>query len=188
MIFRELRLAGVMRIEPQRIEDERGFFARSWCGQEFAAHGLNATIAQCSTSFTRRRGTLRGMHFQAEPYQEEKLVRCTRGALYDVVIDLRPASPTFGQHLCEVLTSANGLSLYVPKGLAHGFMTLEDETEVFYQISEPYRQESSRGVRWNDPAFGITWPMEVTVISDRDRNYPDWEGVRAAREQSVSTT
>jgi dTDP-4-dehydrorhamnose 3,5-epimerase len=179
MVFKELELAGAFRIEPQRIEDERGFFGRAFCQREFVARGLNTTIAQCSISFNSKRGTLRGMHYQAAPYEEDKLVRCTQGALYDVVIDLRPASPTFARHVAEALTADNRHILYVPKGCAHGFMTLEDDTEVAYQISEFYSPEHSRGVRWNDPAFGIAWPLEATVISERDRNYPDFDPCRA---------
>jgi dTDP-4-dehydrorhamnose 3,5-epimerase len=188
MIFKELRLAGAFRIEPQRIEDERGSFARVWCRGEFAARGLNTEIAQCSTSYNRRRGTLRGMHYQDAPCQEDKLVRCTRGALYDVIIDLRPTSATFRQHLAEVLTPANGHLLYIPKGCAHGFITLEDETEVAYQISQPYCQEYARGVRWNDPAFGIVWPLDITVISARDRGYPDFDRFRAVTDGRFSHT
>jgi dTDP-4-dehydrorhamnose 3,5-epimerase len=175
MIFNALELAGAFRIEPQRFEDERGFFARAWCQREFAARGLNTTIAQCSISFNQRRGTLRGLHYQEAPCHEDKLVRCTRGALFDVLLDLRPGSPTFGRHVAEVLTPDNGYLLYVPKGFAHGFITLEDYTEVAYQISEFHCPEHARGVRWNDPAFGIAWPLEVTVISERDRNYPDFD-------------
>jgi dTDP-4-dehydrorhamnose 3,5-epimerase len=180
MVFKELGLAGAFRIEPQRIEDERGFFARAFCQREFVAHGLNTTIAQCSISFNKQRGTLRGMHYQDAPYEEDKLVQCTRGALYDVLIDLRITSSTFKQHVAEVLTADNRHILYVPKGVAHGFITIEDDTEVSYQISEFYSPEHARGVRWDDPAFGIDWPLEVRVISERDRRYPDFDLWRGA--------
>jgi dTDP-4-dehydrorhamnose 3,5-epimerase len=175
MIFRETDLPGVFEIQIEPRVDERGFFARSWCKNEFEGAGLDAKLAQCSISFNARNGTLRGMHFQAAPYQETKLVRCTRGAIYDVVIDLRPDSPTFKQWTGVFLTAADRNMVYVPHGCGHGFLTLENETEVFYQISEFYNAESARGVRWNDPAFQIVWPSKVQVISDRDRMYPDFE-------------
>jgi len=178
MMFKELALGGAFRIEPERIEDQRGFFARAWCQREFAAHGLNTAVAQCSLSFNKQRGTLRGMHYQEAPCREGKLVRCTRGAVYDVIIDLRPGSPTLGHYVAEMLTADNHGILYVPEGFAHGFMTLEDDTEVAYQISEFYSAEHARGVRWNDPAFGIAWPLPVSVISERDCSFPDF-GVRA---------
>jgi dTDP-4-dehydrorhamnose 3,5-epimerase len=174
MTFLETKLAGVFEIclEPQ--VDERGFFARSWCQREFEAHGLNSRIVQCSISFNARKGTLRGMHDQAAPHAEAKVVRCTAGALYDVVIDLRPQSQTFKQWVAVTLTGENRHMLYVPEGCAHGFLTLADASEVFYQMSEFYHPEQSRGVRWNDPAFGIDWPEKVEVISERDQNYPDF--------------
>jgi dTDP-4-dehydrorhamnose 3,5-epimerase len=175
MIFKELGLAGAFRIEPRRIEDERGFFARAFCAREFEARGLDAAVAQCSISFNRHRGTVRGMHYQAAPHAEAKLVRCTRGGLYDVIIDLRPESPTFARHAAAVLTPDNRHMLYVPKGFAHGFMTIEDDTEIAYQISDFHAPGHARGVRWDDPVFAIEWPLPVTVISERDRNYPDFE-------------
>jgi len=175
MMFTEMKVKGAYLIEPQRLEDERGFFARTWCRQEFEAHGLNSRVAQCNISFNPKKGTLRGMHYQIKPYEETKLVRCTTGAIYDVVIDVRPESPSFRQHVGVMLTSGNRHMLYIPEGCAHGFITLEDNTEVSYQISEFYAPDHARGYRWNDPAFGIEWPMEVRVISDRDRNYPDFE-------------
>ncbi len=174
MIFRETDLPGVHEIQIEPRVDERGFFARSWCQNEFESNGLEAKLAQCSISFNARNGTLRGMHFQAAPHQETKLVRCTRGAIYDVVIDLRPHSRTFKQWTGIFLTAARRNMVYVPHGCGHGFLTLEDETEVFYQISEFYNAESSRGVRWNDSAFQIIWPAEVQVISERDRAYPNF--------------
>ena len=174
MIFRETKLAGAYLIEPERREDERGFFARTWCQEEFTKHGLEARLVQCSISFNRLRGTLRGMHYQAEPFPETKLVRCTQGAVYDVIVDLRPQSPTFKEHLSAILTSENRLMLYIPRLFAHGFLTLEDQSEVFYQMSDPYSPDHARGVRWDDPAFDIPWPEEPKVISARDRTYADF--------------
>lgn len=174
MIFTETPLKGAFIIEPERLEDERGFFARTWCQREFEAHGLNSRLVQCNISFNKKKGTLRGMHYQIAPYEEAKLVRCTQGAIYDVIIDLRPGSSTFKQYTAAVLTAQNHKMLYVPEGFAHGFLTLEDHTEVFYQMSEFYAPEYARGVRWNDPAFGVQWPAEVQIISDRDQNYPDF--------------
>ena len=176
MIFRELEIAGVYLLEPERHEDERGFFARTFCRREFSARGLEPAVAQCNVSFNRRRGTVRGMHYQAPPAEEVKLVRCTRGAIHDVVVDLRPGSPTFKRHLGIDLAAEDRASLYVPAGLAHGFQTLADATEVFYQMSELYDPSAARGVRWNDPAFAITWPEEITVISNRDLAFPEFEG------------
>ncbi len=176
MIFQETKLKGAYIVDIERREDDRGFFARSWCRREFEAHGLNPRIAQCDVSFNARKGTLRGMHYQVKPFEEAKLVRCTMGSLCDVIVDLRPGSPTFKKHLGVVLTAENRTMLYVPEGFAHGFLTLEDETEVHYQISEFYAPDHARGFRWNDPAFGIAWPADVTVISERDRNYPDFSG------------
>lgn len=175
MIFHDTKLTGVFEIEMDLNQDERGFFARSWCQKEFLEHGLNPRVVQCNVSFNERKGTLRGVHYQAAPDQEAKLVRCTRGRLYDVAVDLRPESTTFMQWVGTELTAANRRALYVPEGCAHGFLTLEDETEVFYQMTEFYHPEAARGIRWNDPAFGITWPGIVEVISDRDRAHPDFE-------------
>jgi dTDP-4-dehydrorhamnose 3,5-epimerase len=174
LIFKETPIAGAFVIEPERLADERGFFARTFCAEEFAKHGLEARVAQCSTSFNRRKGTLRGMHFQRPPHEECKLVRCTAGAVYDVLVDLRPGSATFRQWFGTELTADSGRAVYVPRGLAHGFLTLADDTEVLYQISEFYDPASADGVRWNDPAFGIDWPGQVRVISPRDRSYPDF--------------
>ncbi len=173
VIFRETALPGAYVLEPERREDERGFFARTWCRQEFEARGLDARLVQCSVSFNRRRGTLRGLHFQAPPREEPKVVRCTRGSLFDVVVDLRPDSPTRFHWAGVTLTAENRLALYVPPGLAHGFQTLEDETEVFYQIGELYYPELARGVRWDDPAFGVAWPLPDPILSERDRGYVD---------------
>jgi dTDP-4-dehydrorhamnose 3,5-epimerase len=175
MIFCETKLPGVFEISIEPKTDERGFFARSWCQKEFESHGLNPKLAQCNISFNDRRGTLRGLHYQEVPFAEAKLVRCTRGAIYDVAVDLRPASPTFKQWVAATLTGENRRMLYVPEGCAHGFLTLEPDTEVFYQMSEFYAPGHSRGVRWNDPAFGVDWPGEAQVISERDRTYPDFQ-------------
>lgn len=174
MTFQETKLPGVFEVHLELKSDERGFFARSWCQREFERNGLNPRVVQCNVSFNTRKGTLRGMHFQAAPYAETKLVRCTKGAIYDVALDLRPHSPTYKQWTDAVLTAANRCMLYIPEGCAHGFLTLEDETEVFYQMSEFYNAESGCGVRWNDPAFQIAWPGDVEVISERDRTYPDF--------------
>lgn len=168
-------LPGVVRIEPERLSDERGFFARTYCREELAAAGLDPEIAQCSLSFNPTKGTLRGMHYQAEPHGETKLIRCTMGSIYDVLVDLRPQSPAFKRYAAFTLTAETRELLYVPPGIAHGFITLTPDCEVFYQISVPYHAESARGVRWDDPAFGIEWPAEPTLISDRDRDYPDFE-------------
>jgi dTDP-4-dehydrorhamnose 3,5-epimerase len=178
MIFRETPLAGVWVLEPERIADERGFFARTYCRRDFEERGLDPAIAQCSGSFNHRRGPLRGLHFQIAPHEEVKLVRVTRGAVWDVIVDLRPDSSTFRKHFSLVLSAENRHELYIPKGMAHGFQTLEDGTEVFYQISEFYAPESSRGYRWDDSSFAIPWPEPVTVISDKDRNLPLFEEVR----------
>ena len=174
MLFTRTPVQGVVVIEPELLVDERGFFARSWCRNEFASQGLSPKLMQCNISFNPHRGTLRGMHYQAAPYEEAKVVRSTKGAIYDVALDLRPHSPTFKQHFGVELTADNHRMLYVPEGCAHGFLTLEDNTEIFYQMSEMYQGDFGRGVRWNDPAFGITWPGEIRVISERDRNYPDF--------------
>jgi dTDP-4-dehydrorhamnose 3,5-epimerase len=176
MIFSETRLAGAYVIEPERQEDERGFFARVWCQKEYQAKGVNPHLVQCSVSFNKQRGTLRGMHWQQAPHAEAKVVRCTMGAIYDVIIDLRPDSVTFKHYEGLLLTPENRTMLYVPDGFAHGFLTLIDNTEVFYQMSEFYHPESQAGVRWNDPAFGIPWVDDVRVISYRDAHYPDFMG------------
>ena len=176
MIFNKTRLPGAYLIEVQQLTDERGFFARSWCQNEFEAHNLNPRLVQCNISFNLKRGTLRGMHYQAAPFEEAKLVRCTMGAIYDVIVDLRPASPTYKQHFGVTLTPEARDMLYIPEGFAHGFLTLADNTEVFYQMSEFYAPDCARGLRWNDPAFDIRWPEAVQVISERDATYPDFTG------------
>ena len=174
MIFTELKLSGAYLIEPERREDERGWFARTFSQDEFQAYGLNPLIVQSSVSFNHRAGTLRGMHYQADPHAEAKVVRCTAGAIYDAILDLRPFSPTFKQWLAVELTADNHRMLYIPEGLAHGFQTLVDHSEVLYQMSEFYHPESARGVRWNDPAFGIEWPAAERIISERDQAFPDF--------------
>jgi dTDP-4-dehydrorhamnose 3,5-epimerase len=171
MKFTELQLPGAFLVDLEPIEDERGFFARSFCRQEFAARGLNAAVAQCSLSFNWQRGTLRGLHYQAPPHAEAKMVRCTRGALYDVVVDVRRDSPTYCRWSAVELSAENHRMLYIPEGLAHGFQTLQEDTELFYQMSEFYVPGSARGLRWDDPAFTIEWPLPITAISDRDRSY-----------------
>ena len=158
-------------VEPELIEDERGFFSRLWSEEEFAKQGLTARVVQCNTSFNKRRGTLRGMHYQASPHEEAKLVRCVQGAIYDVIVDLRTDSESFHKWIAVELTAQNRRMLFIPAGCAHGFQTLEDDTEVTYQMSEYYHPESACGLRWNDPALGIDWPLEVTVISQRDKEH-----------------
>jgi len=174
MLFRETVLKGAYVVEPERIVDERGFFSRTWCRSEFEAHGLNPSLVQCNVSYNVKKGTLRGMHYQVVPRAETKLIRCTAGAIYDVIVDLRPGSGTFKRWTGVELNADNRCMLYIPEGFAHGFLTLSDDAEVFYQMSEYYSAEHARSVRWNDPAFGIQWPGEVLVISDRDRSYPDF--------------
>lgn len=174
MRFDPLPLAGAFVIEPEFISDERGFFTRTFCSDEFAARGLNPSLVQCSISFNNRRGTLRGMHYQQKPHEEAKLVRCSKGAIQDVIVDLRSESPTLLQWASVELTAENRRALYIPEGFAHGFLTLADDSEVFYQMSEFFHPQCAAGVRWNDPAFGIEWAGEVGVISERDRNYPDF--------------
>ena len=174
MIFAETTLPGAYMVELEKRADERGFFARSWCEKEFREHNLNPRTVQCNISFNKRKGTLRGMHYQVAPAAEAKLVRCTQGAIYDVIIDLRPESETFKRHLGVMLTAESHKILYVPEGFAHGFQALEDNSKVFYQISEYYAPQYARGVRWNDPAFGIDWPIVEPIMVDRDRNYPDF--------------
>jgi dTDP-4-dehydrorhamnose 3,5-epimerase len=177
MIFVPTHLQGAFIVDLEQLEDQRGFFARIWCEETFVEHGLPGHLSQCSIAFNLKQGTLRGMHYQEAPYAEAKLVRCTMGALYDVIVDLRPQSPTFRQHLGVELTAANRRQLFVPEGFAHGYQTLADNTEVFYQMNVPYASSAGRGVRWNDPAFGIEWPEEERTINERDRQWPDftWE-------------
>jgi dTDP-4-dehydrorhamnose 3,5-epimerase len=172
MRFLETSLAGAFVVELDRHQDERGFFARSFCTAEFAAAGLNAVFVQCNVSFNAHRGTIRGMHWQAAPHEEAKLVRCTRGSLHDVLVDLRPTSPTHRKWMAVELSAANHRQLYVPPGIAHGFQTLEPDTEVFYLMSASFHPECARGLRWDDPTLAIEWPIAGPVLSERDRAWP----------------
>lgn len=175
MEFIETALPGVWVIEPERLEDERGFFARTFDSDAFAARGLASNFPHCSISFNRRAGTLRGMHLQAPPHAEVKVVRCTSGAVFDVVLDMRPGSPTFRRWVAVELTAQNRRMIYVPEGLAHGYQTLSGDAELFYQISAVHAPSSARGFRWDDPAFAIRWPeVDRRVIAERDRSYPDF--------------
>jgi len=180
MIFTRTNLEGAFVIQIQKMEDDRGFFARTFCQREFQEQGLNPNLVQCNLSYNKTLGTMRGMHFQMSPHQEAKLIRCTQGAIQDVIVDIHPGSPTYLQHFSVVLTASEHNALYVPEGFAHGFLTLEPETYVFYQMSEFYTPGYGRGFRWNDPAFRIEWMGEVVVIAERDANYPDYSetGVR----------
>lgn len=172
MKFIETKLKGAYIIEPERLEDERGFFARTFCQKEFEAHSMNPRLVQCSISYNKYRGTLRGMHYQIAPMAESKLVRCTDGAIYDVIIDLNSQSPTYCQWISVELNNENRKMIYIPEGFAHGFQTLENDTEVFYQMSEFYAPEYARGVRWDDPAFGIVFPLNNKILSETDKNFP----------------
>ena len=175
MIFQETKLKGAFIIELEKHKDERGYFSRAWCQKEFTAHGLNPNMVQANVAFSLKKGTLRGMHYQAEPYQEAKLVRCVRGKVFDVIIDLRPNSVTYRQWFGVELTPGNQTMLYVPEGFAHGYQTLLDNTEVFYLVSQFYTPDSERGVRWNDSAFGIDWPKTTDlIISKKDQSWPDY--------------
>ena len=174
MIFTETILQGAYIIDIEKRQDQRGFFARTWCLTEFEIQGLATRAVQTNISYSRRQGTVRGMHYQASPYAETKLIRCTRGAIYDVIIDLRFDSPTFKQWLGIELTSTNYRMLYVPEGFAHGFQTLVDDVEVNYQVSQFYTPEAELGLRYDDPAFRIEWPQKVQVISEKDRSWPDY--------------
>jgi dTDP-4-dehydrorhamnose 3,5-epimerase len=173
MIFSETKLSGAFIIKPERHEDERGYFVRTFCRSEFIKHGLNPDVVQCSTSYNQSRGTFRGMHFQASPFEEEKLVSCVQGAILDYIVDLRMESPTFKQSVKVELSAENGYALYIPKRFAHGFLTLRDNTLVFYQMSEYHHAEHAHGFRFDDPAFDISLPLKNLIIADRDRNYPD---------------
>ena len=172
MKFHPTPLKGAVVVELARIEDGRGFFARSFCQEEFRAHGLSPVVAQCNVSWNRRKGTLRGLHFQAKPHDEAKLVRCTRGAVWDVIVDLRDDSPTRLRWHAVELSADNRLALYVPEGFAHGFQTLQDDSEVHYQMAEFYHADLARGIPWNDPKIGIVWPLADPILSERDRSYP----------------
>jgi dTDP-4-dehydrorhamnose 3,5-epimerase len=185
MRFESTGLDGVLIVRPELRQDDRGWFARTWCEREARQHGLETAWVQCSMSYNARRGLIRGLHYQRPPYEETKLVRCTMGSIHDVVLDLRPDSPSFGRHLAVELSAMNRLAVYVPRGCAHGFQVLEDETEVFYQISEFYAPEHAAGVRWDDPAFAIPWPVMPPTMSDRDRTLPDYAGIAAGSARAV---
>jgi dTDP-4-dehydrorhamnose 3,5-epimerase len=172
--FIETPLDGAFVVELELKTDERGFFARSWCHEEFRSHGLNSNVAQCNISYNKRKGTLRGMHYQEAPYQEVKLIRCCSGAILDVIVDLRRSSPSHCRWFAVELTAANRKMLYVPEGFAHGYLALADDAEVFYQVSEAYNPKYEGGVRWNDPMFGIDWPIRDPILSQRDRSFPDY--------------
>jgi len=174
VIFHKTPLPGSWVVQCEPIEDDRRAFARTFAVEEFERQGMNPSVQQCSISFNPRRGTLRGLHYQADPHGECKLIRCTRGAIFDVLVDIRPESPSYGRWFGVELTPDNGRLLYAPAGVAHGLLTLADTTEIAYQMSAPHVPSAARGLRWNDPAFGIEWPAEVTVISERDRTYPDF--------------
>lgn len=185
MEFTPIRIPGACVIEPKRIADERGFFARLWCERELAEHGLDPTVRQTNIGVSRYRGTLRGLHFQRAPHAEAKLIRCPRGAILDVMVDLRPESPTYREWYATELTQDNHRALYVPPGCAQGYMTLADDTEIYYHTSAFYAPEAASGVRWDDPAFGIEWPMEPAVISEADRNWADFSGAAAPAQGEV---
>ena len=177
MIFTKTELNGAYIIDLKLLEDERGFFARGWCQKEFEQHRLVSTLVQANVSFNHAKGTLRGMHTQVAPFEEVKVIRCTQGGIYDVIIDLRPESPTYKHWMGVELTAKNHRMLYMPEGFAHGFQTLDDNTEVFYQVSQFYTPQSERGIRYNDPAFGIEWPLAVSVISEKDKSWRDFEAL-----------
>jgi dTDP-4-dehydrorhamnose 3,5-epimerase len=170
----ETSIAGVYLVVPAALVDERGHFARQWDDELFRRHGLTTRFPQCNSSFSAAAGTLRGLHYQAPPHGEAKYLRCIRGRLFDVVVDVRAGSPSFGRWMGTELSAASGQWIYVPEGVAHGFLTLEDNTEVLYPVSTPYEPSSERGIRWNDPAFGIQWPIEPTRMSDKDARWPDF--------------
>jgi dTDP-4-dehydrorhamnose 3,5-epimerase len=172
MLFTPTQIPGAYVIDIEPIADERGFFARTWARDEFSAQGLNVDVVQCSLSYNARKGTLRGMHYQTAPHEEAKLVSCPRGSIYDVLVDLRPDSPTFRQWVAEELSAGNRRTLYIPEGCAHGYLTLEDDCDVAYQVTADYAPAFARGVRWDDPAFGISWPLQPTIINARDAQYP----------------
>ena len=174
MIFTECNLSGAYIIQPNLINDERGFFTRSFCQKEFLAKGLKSNIKQCNVSFNIKKGTIRGMHYQTTPYQEAKLIRCTKGKVYDVIIDLRPHSSTYKQSITVELSETNRKMLYVPENFAHGFQTLEDNTELFYHMFETFNPSFSAGLRWNDPSFSIDWPLSISHISEKDISYKDY--------------
>lgn len=175
MIFTETKLKGAWLVEIKKIEDDRGFFGRSWCQQEFKEHGLNGNICQINTSLALKKGTVRGLHYQVDPYQEAKFIRCTRGSILDVMVDLRPDSPTFMQWLGHELTPDNYQMAYIPENFAHALVSLEDNSEVYYSVTQPYTPGAEGGIRWNDPAIGIDWPVDILHVSEKDQNHPDFD-------------
>ena len=174
MLFTETKLKGAFLIEIKKIEDDRGFFGRSWCSREFEEHGLNADICQINTSLTLKKGTIRGMHYQVDPYQETKFIRCTRGSIYDVIVDLRTDSPIFLQWIGHELSEDNYRMVYVPENFAHGFLSLKNNSEIYYPVTQFYTPGAERGIRWNDPALNIRWPIDVEIVSEKDRAHPDF--------------
>ena len=175
MIFTETKLLGAYIIDIEPIKDQRGFFARTWCSRVFENQGLVTQMVQYNISFNYTQGTVRGLHYQVAPHSEVKLFKCIRGTVYHIIVDLRPESSTYKSWIAEKLSDKNRRMLYVPEGFASGYQTLEDNCEVFYQVSEYYKPNSERGIRWNDPSFGITWPTQVTIVSDKDKSFPDFE-------------
>ncbi len=175
MIFTELQLKGAFLIEVEKVEDDRGFFGRAWCQKEFEEHGLNGSIKQLNTSLTLKRGTVRGMHYQVDPYQETKFIRCTKGRIYDVIIDLRPGSPTFMKWVGNELSEDNYKMVYVPENFAHGFITLEENSEVYYPVTQFYTPGAERGIRFDDKVFNIQWPISIEVVSEKDANHLDFD-------------
>lgn len=183
MIFQETAIKGAYLVEIERREDQRGFFARAWCKKEFEAHGLHTEFVQANLVVSKKKGTLRGLHYQMAPYEEVKLVRCARGAIFDVIVDVRPESPTFGRWLGVELDAGSLRMMYVPEGCAHGYQSLADDVEVFYQVSQIHVPEAERGVRYDDPVFGVEWRMEPAVISEKDKSWPDYVAGRGALAQ-----
>ncbi len=177
MIFTETKLKGAFVVELKLIEDDRGFFARAWCNNELEAQGLNANLVQANTAYSKTKGTLRGIHFQKEPHQEAKLVKCIHGAIFDVIVDIRPSSATFGQWFGIELSAKNRKMLYVPEGFGHAYLTLQDDAEVYYSVTQFYHPEAEGGIKWNDPDIGIEWPIEPTVISDKDQALPNLSSI-----------
>jgi dTDP-4-dehydrorhamnose 3,5-epimerase len=175
MIFHETGLDGAFVIEIEKWKDDRGFFSRLWCRKEYEDNGLNSSVAQINVGYSIKKGTLRGLHYQVAPHEEVKIIRCTKGAIYDVIVDLRPSSPTYMQWISKEISEDDRLMIYVPEGFAQGYITLTDNTEIYYQASQFFAPESARGIRYDDPAFGIRWPATVTVISDADRRWPNWK-------------
>ena len=178
MLFTETSIPGVVVVDPSRIEDERGFFARTFDEAAFRARGMNPDVVQCNISFNLRRGTVRGMHYQVAPFEESKLVRCTQGEIFDVALDLRDGSPTFGTWTGVRLSAENRRSLYLPEGIAHGFQTLADNTEIFYQMGQAFEPTAGRGVRWDDPTFDVRWPEEIRCVAPKDEAFSVWGGIK----------